>query len=66
MLISVSFFSLVSVMLERAEFTELFDNYSKDYIIVTFLSILELVKEQEIDLEQEHNFAPIYIELIES
>ena len=50
----------------RAEFTELFDNYSKDYIIVTFLSILELVKEQEIDLEQEHNFAPIYIELIES
>mgnify|MGYP001002493239 CR=1 FL=1 len=51
---------------KRAEFTELFDNYSKDYIIVTFLSILELVKEQEIDLEQEHNFAPIYIELIES
>ena len=51
---------------KRAEFTELFDNYSKDYIIVTFLSILELVKEQEIDLEQEHNCAPIYIELIES
>ena len=51
---------------KRAEFTEHFDNNSKDYIIVTFLSILELVKEQEIDLEQEHNFAPIYIELIES
>ena len=51
---------------KQAEFTERFYNYSKDYIIVTFLSILELVKEQEIDLEQEHNFAPIYIELIES
>lgn len=47
----------------KAEFTELFDIYNKSYIVVTFMSILELAKENEVNLIQEHNFDNIYIEL---
>lgn len=47
----------------KAEFTELFDVYNKSYIVVTFMSILELAKENEVNLTQEHNFSNIYIEL---
>ena len=47
----------------KAEFTELFDIYNKSYIVVTFMSILELAKENEVNLTQEHNFSNIYIEL---
>lgn len=46
---------------KRVEFKELFDNNTKDYIIVTFLALLEMVKTNEIKLEQESNFAKIYI-----
>lgn len=46
---------------KRVEFKELFDVYSKDYIVVTFLSILDLAKKQELTLEQEHNFQNIYL-----
>lgn len=46
-----------------AEFTELFDIYNKSYIVVTFMSILELAKENEVNLRQEKNFDNIYIEL---
>ena len=47
----------------KVEFTELFDKCNKSYIIVTFLSILELAKEKEIKLIKENNFDNIYIEL---
>ncbi len=47
-------------------FDELFDIYSKSYIIVTFLSVLEMTKEREIYIKQEHNFSPIMLELRES
>jgi len=47
---------------ERVEFFELFDNYSKDYIVVTFLSILNMSKLGEINILQEDNFKPIIIE----
>lgn len=47
----------------KAEFNELFTTYSKSFIVVTFLSILELAKEDEILLAQEANFDKIYIEL---
>lgn len=50
---------------KKAEFKELFDTYNKSYIVVTFMSILELAKENQIILTQEHNFANIYIELKE-
>ena len=48
---------------KKAEFKELFDKYNKSYIIVTFMSILELAKEEEILLTQDGNFNNIYIEL---
>lgn len=43
-------------------FNELFEEYSKGYIAVTFLSILELAKEKEVRIVQEHNFDNILIE----
>lgn len=48
---------------KKAEFSELFTIYSKSYIVVTFLSILELAKEDEIIISQEANFDKIFIEL---
>ena len=51
---------------KRAEFKELFNIYNKSYIIVTFISILELAKENQVNLTQENNFANIYIELKEN
>ncbi len=44
-------------------FTELFSEYNKSYIVVTFMSILELAKEDEVILKQDNNFDNIYIEL---
>ena len=51
---------------KKAEFKELFNIYNKSYIIVTFISILELAKENQVNLTQEDNFANIYIELKEN
>ena len=48
---------------KKAEFTELFTDYNKSYIVVTFMSILELAKEDDIILTQEMNFDKIFIEL---
>lgn len=47
----------------KTEFSNLFEEYNKSYIIVTFLSILELSKEDEITITQEENFDKIYLEL---
>ena len=44
-------------------FTELFTEYNISYIIVTFLSILEMTKEKEITIKQDNNFKDITIEL---
>lgn len=46
----------------KINFTELFDNVSKPYVIVTFLSILEMSKNDEVSLKQENNFGEIIIE----
>ena len=43
-------------------FVELFDNFSKPYIIVTFLSILEMSKNEEIKIIQKDNFSDIVLE----
>ena len=48
---------------EKTQFTELFTEYNKSYIVVTFMAILELAKEEEIIIKQESNFDDIYIEL---
>ena len=47
----------------KTEFKKLFNTYNKSYIIVTFLSILELAKENQINVTQNRNFSNIYIEL---
>ena len=47
---------------EKVEFLELFSELNKDFIIVTFLSILTMSKNDEIFLTQEDNFKPILIE----
>lgn len=47
---------------KRIEFTELFEEYNKSYIAVTFLSVLELAKEHELRINQDKNFDNIFIE----
>lgn len=47
---------------EKFEFLELFNEPSRDFLIVTFLSILTMSKNEEIALSQEDNFKPIMIE----
>lgn len=47
---------------KRIEFTELFEELNKPYIIVTFLSILEMSKNDEIKIKQENNFSKIILE----
>ena len=46
-------------------FRELFDVYRRDYVVITFLSILSMAKKQEIDIKQDNNFKDIYISLKE-
>lgn len=48
---------------KRVVFTELFDENNLAYIIVTFLSILEMTKEKEVVVKQDKNFSDINIEL---
>ena len=47
---------------KKLEFTELFESFRKDYVVVTFLSILNMSKNNEIMLTQKDNFSPIMIE----
>ena len=46
----------------KVSFKDLFDNYSKPYIIVTFLSILEMSKNEEIKIIQNNSFSDIMLE----
>jgi segregation and condensation protein A len=45
----------------RISFYDLFPIQEKDHIVVTFLSILELMKRKEIFVEQESNFSEIFV-----
>ncbi|KZZ86466.1 segregation/condensation protein A [Bacillus sp. SJS] len=45
----------------RRNFMELFPDDSKEYLVVTFLAVLELMKSQLIMIEQEGNFSDLYI-----
>ena len=51
---------------KKIEFEELFDVMSKDYIVVTFLSILDLARKQDLCIKQDDNFNKIYLSLKES
>lgn len=46
---------------KKVNFVDLFDIFSKEYVVVTFLSILSMARNQEIDIEQEQNFKNIII-----
>ena len=46
----------------KINFSELFEVVTKEYVIVTFLSILDMSKNKEILLKQENNFTNILIE----
>ncbi len=48
---------------KRVYLDELFEEFNKPYIVVTFLSILEMVKERDIIVKQDRNFDKILIEL---
>ena len=50
---------------KRVNFIELFDDFSKPYVVVTFLSVLEMAKNKEITLRQENNFSDIYLERVD-
>lgn len=47
---------------KKVNFVELFEEFSKEYIVVTFLSILNMSKNKEISLTQDKNFSDIIIE----
>lgn len=46
---------------KKVNFTELFEVYNKEYIVITFLSILSMARTGDIVIEQESNFNNIII-----
>ena len=48
---------------KKVEFSELFEIRNISYVVTTFLSILEMAKENELLIKQDDNFNNIYIEL---
>jgi segregation and condensation protein A len=47
---------------KKVEFKELFDVFTKEYVIVTLLAILSMTKRQEVIIKQDNNFDNIIIE----
>ena len=43
----------------------LFDRFDKPYVVVTFLSVLEMAKAREINIKQDNNFTDIYLERVD-
>ena len=46
---------------KQVYFDELFDIMTKDYVVVTFLTILEMAKEKSLEIKQDANFDQILI-----
>ena len=55
----------VLVNKKKAYLDDLIDEYNKPYLVVTFLSVLEMAKEKEVVIKQYNNFDKILIELKE-
>lgn len=55
----------VLVNKKKAYLDDLIYEYNKPYLVVTFLSVLEMAKEKEIVIKQDNNFDKILIELKE-
>lgn len=49
---------------KRIEFTELFDVFTKEYVVVTFLAVLEMAKVGEISIHQDSIFDKIICEVV--
>lgn len=50
---------------KKVDFFELFEEATREYIVVTFLTILEMAKKRELVIKQENNFDNIICEVIE-
>ena len=48
---------------KKCEFTSLFEQVTKPYVVVTFLSVLNMSKNNEINITQDKNFGDIYLEM---
>ena len=57
--------SIKKILLTRKKvnFMELFDIMSKEYVVVTFLAVLEMAKAKELIIRQENNFDEIICEV---
>lgn len=49
---------------KKCEFTSLFEEVSKPYVVVTFLSVLEMSKNKELKISQDKNFGSIMLEMM--
>ena len=49
---------------KKVDFFELFETVTKEYVVVTFLAVLEMAKKQELTIYQENNFDNIICEAI--
>lgn len=49
---------------KKVDFFELFEEVTKEYVVVTFLAILEMAKKQELTIHQENNFDNIVCEVL--
>ena len=50
---------------KKVNFFELFDVLTKEYVVVTFLAILEMARKNELIIKQENNFDNITCEVVE-
>ncbi len=49
---------------KKVRFMELFEDYNKDIIVATFLSLLDLCKNNEVNIDQREIFGDIFIEKV--
>ena len=57
--------TMVLKLKKKVDFFELFEEATREYIVVTFLTILEMAKKRELMIKQENNFDNIICEVIE-
>lgn len=50
---------------KKVNFFELFDVFTKEYVVVTFLAILEMCRKYEVTLKQEMEYGNILIERVQ-
>ena len=50
---------------KRVSFVSLFERFDKEYIVVTFLALLELVKGNQMSISQQNYYEDIYISSLE-